>query len=127
MPKRYNSIYGLVILISIVLIYIYFNKTERFQTNVKDYVYNQYNMFANILKNRGSDFNDNEYIILEQINSSSYPQLYNKLKNLSEDKLHIILKEIKKYFIKYNIQNFKLPSVNETTSMITNYLNENNL
>jgi hypothetical protein len=135
MKKSYNSIVALFILISIVIAYIYFNKEEGFETNfVKEYVSNKFEEYKKNLeirinsnKSTTTDFTIQQYNILAQINNTTYPPLYNKLKNLPSASLTKLLKDLNIYMNNYERQNNKMLEINNLVAWMNNYITMNNL
>ena len=130
MRHDYYRIASLIILISIVLIYSYFNKNEGFQ--IQDIVTNTVNSYRSRLRDRIrritplQDFTQAQYSVLEQINKISYPELYNKIESLSDDNLKQLLHDTKLYMDIYEKQKGETIVVNNLVIWLNNYIKLNN-
>ena len=130
MKKSYNSIIGIIILISIVLIYIYFNKKEDFQ--IQDFILNNVDNFKNNLKQRiqriqlTQEFTNDQYNILEQINTNSHVELYNKIEKLSTENLKQLLHDAKLFMDMYEKYKNNVIDINKFVIWLNKYFEMNN-
>ena len=129
MKKSYNSIIAIIILISIVITYIYFNKKEEFQ--MQNYISNSVNEFKNSLKQRiqrvslTQEFTNDQYNVLEQINKNSYVELYDKIEKLSTENLKQLLHDTKLFMDMYEKQKSNVIDINKFVIWLNKYLQMN--
>ena len=129
MKKSYNSIIAIIILISIVITYIYFNKKEEFQ--MQNYISNSVNEFKNSLKQRiqrvslTQEFTNDQYNVLEQINKNSHVELYDKIEKLSTENLKQLLYDTKLFMDMYEKQKSNVIDINKFVIWLNKYLQMN--
>lgn len=132
MKKSYNSIIAIIILISIVITYSYFNKKEEFQ--MQNFILNNVDNFKNNLKQRiqrvsltqNSDFTNAQYNVLEKINKNSNAELYNKMEKLSTENLKQLLYDTKLFMDMYEKQKSNVIDINKLVIWLNKYLQMNN-